>query len=72
MTEVTELCDWCGESFAPDETPVKGYENLPTHRKCQREAVRSWRRQMGSEFEPRWRDEPEPFTNWPNGQGVDD
>lgn len=63
-------CDWCGEAFADGETPVEGYENEPTHRKCQREARRAWRADNANMIE--YVREREPFIDWPNGQGTDD
>lgn len=72
MTEVTELCDWCGEPFAEGETPVEGYEGEPTHKCCRREAMKAWREDNHNMIEYVRAVEPEAFNNWPNGQGIDD
>jgi hypothetical protein len=65
-------CDWCGEDFKEGEVSVNGYEDLPTHKACAREARRTYREdQLRIHGEPP-RDEREPFSDWPNGQGTYD
>lgn len=66
----SQQCDWCGKPFEKDDERVAGYDGLPTHRGCQREARRAWRHDRGIEQEGI--QEREPFTDWPNGQGTYD
>jgi len=63
-------CDWCGDQFADGERQFAGYLDEPTHQRCLREARRAWRDDRYLELgEPLTR-EREPFTDWPNGQGI--
>lgn len=70
-----ELCDWCGLPFKDGETPVEGINKEPTHRKCARFIVTNpaagsdWVRNQYLRDD---REEREPFTDWPNGQGTYD
>jgi hypothetical protein len=64
-------CDWCGDPFLPGEPQAKGYDNLPTHRKCLKDALKAWRKDHGIE-EVDSRPERMTFTDWPNGQGTYD
>ncbi len=59
-------CDWCGEEFN-GEVPVAGYDGEPTHKACRRDALRAQRMDSFKDDAPLDR---EPFTDWPNGQGV--
>lgn len=68
------MCDWCGVDFVDGERTVPGYEDQPTHVGCRHEARKAWRQDQAraSGHDMFERQEREPFTDWPNGQGTYD
>ncbi len=72
--ESADACDWCGKAFTPNEPRVPGYDNQPTHEKCQRTAQNADAEDQryksgGSRWIESVKDTRAPFTDWPNGQG---
>lgn len=63
------LCDWCGKPMA-GEKPVLGYQDMPTHPRCQRLARRGFRREQREAGEDRCARWEPPVMDYPNGQGV--